>query len=164
MSVRFIATAAILGVFACRHLQNMHETNHSAATTASAQGYGGYGGGGYNGGYNGGNYPGSSSSGSGSGNGNYGYAAFDYGQASTIRLAHGVLASLAFVVFFPFGAISIRVIPSKVAFYLHVAFQVLGYLTFIAAFGLGVYLAREVHFGSFRLVCLVRSPSRHGRS
>lgn len=134
------------------------ETNDSAVAAASAQGYGGYGGGGYTGG----NYPGSSSSGSGSSN--YGYAAFDYGQASTIRLAHGVLASLAFVIFFPFGAISIRVIPSKVAFYLHVAFQVLGYLTFIAAFGLGVYLAREVHFGSFSLVCQDRSPSRRGRS
>lgn len=54
------------------------------------------------------------------------------------------------------AATAIRLIPSKVALYLHVAFQVLGYLLFIAAFGLGVYLAREVEFGDFKLVSFLR--------
>ena len=99
---------------------------------------------------------GSSSSSGYSGYGSTSFGALNFSQATILRLAHGVMAALAFVIFFPFGAISIRLVPGRVAFWLHVVFQVLGYLTFIAAFGIGVYLAREFTFGSFSLV---RSPS-----
>jgi hypothetical protein len=105
---------------------------------------------------------GSSSGTSSSGYSGYGSTSFgslNFSQATTLRLAHGVMASLAFVIFFPFGAISIRLIPGRVAFWLHVVFQVLGYLTFIAAFGIGVVLAKEFTFGSFSLVCFPLPPT-----
>jgi len=108
-------------------------------------------------GYGSGSNPYTSGTGSSS-NGQSGYGSTSFGglnfsQATTLRIAHGVMAALAFVIFFPFGAISIRLLPGRVAFWLHVVFQVLGYLTFIAAFGIGVYLARMFTFGSFSLVC-----------
>lgn len=64
------------------------------------------------------------------------------------------MAALAWVIFFPAGAISIRLLPGRLAFWAHVVFQVLGYLVWIAAFAIGVYLARQIHFGSFNLVSL----------
>lgn len=58
--------------------------------------------------------------------------------------AHGILASLAFVIFFPAGAIAIRLasFPLVVAF--HAVFQVFAYLVYIAAFGLGVTMANDL--------------------
>jgi hypothetical protein len=59
-------------------------------------------------------------------------------------LAHGVLACLAFVVFFPFGAISIRLFSFPGLVWFHAIFQMLAYLLFTAAFGLGIYLATQI--------------------
>jgi RP/EB family microtubule-associated protein len=56
-------------------------------------------------------------------------------------IAHGVLASLAFVVFFPLGAIAIRLGSFTGLVWIHGAFQVFAYTVYIAAFGLGVYIA-----------------------
>jgi hypothetical protein len=109
-------------------------------------------------GYSGGSNPYSSSGNSNGGSGYGGGASFgglNFSQATTLRLAHGVTAALAFVIFFPAGAISIRLLPGRLAFWMHVIFQVLGYLTYIAAFGIGVYLARMFTFGSFSLVCAI---------
>jgi len=58
--------------------------------------------------------------------------------------AHGVLASLAFVIFFPVGGILIRVASFRGLVWVHAACQVLGYLMFIAAFGIGVYMATQI--------------------
>ncbi|KAH8719184.1 integral membrane protein [Phaeosphaeriaceae sp. PMI808] len=58
-------------------------------------------------------------------------------------IAHGVLASLAFVIFFPAGAIAIRLASFPGVVWFHAAFQVFAYLVFIASFGLGVYLATQ---------------------
>jgi hypothetical protein len=60
-------------------------------------------------------------------------------------IAHGVLASLAFVILFPAGAIAIRLASFPGVIWLHAAFQVFAYLVYIAAFGLGVYLATEMN-------------------
>jgi hypothetical protein len=62
--------------------------------------------------------------------------------------AHAILACLVFAVLFPFGAISIRLLsfPGLVAF--HAALQIIGYFTYIIAFGLGVYLATQMHYVS----------------
>ncbi|KAF2103820.1 hypothetical protein NA57DRAFT_50688 [Rhizodiscina lignyota] len=135
------------------------------ATSVSAQfGSGGYGGfssgSGYGSGSGSDSNPFSSSSGSGSGDndGNGGFsiasefAGFDLQKAQTYRLAHGVMASLAFVFFFPAGAISIRIIPSRAAIWIHAAFQLLAYVLYIAAFALGVWLVQEVKFSSFNLL------------
>ena len=59
-------------------------------------------------------------------------------------IAHGVLASLAFVILFPAGAIAIRLASFPGVVWFHAAFQVFAYLVYIAAFGLGVYIASQM--------------------
>ncbi|KAF1999794.1 iron reductase domain protein [Amniculicola lignicola CBS 123094] len=59
-------------------------------------------------------------------------------------IAHGVLASLAFVVFFPAGAIAIRLASFPGVVWFHAAFQVFAYVVYIVAFGLGVYIANSL--------------------
>lgn len=56
-------------------------------------------------------------------------------------IAHGVLASLAFVIFFPVGAILIRVASFPGLVWIHAAFQAFAYVIYIAAVGLGIYIA-----------------------
>lgn len=56
-----------------------------------------------------------------------------------ILLAHGVLASLAFLVFFPLGSIVMRVGGFNGVLQAHIATQILSWLLFIAAFGLGLW-------------------------
>lgn len=58
---------------------------------------------------------------------------------SNILLAHGVLASLAFLVFFPVGAIIMRLGGFNSVLKVHVATQILSWLLFATAFGLGLY-------------------------
>ncbi|KAI4856553.1 hypothetical protein E4T45_01983 [Aureobasidium sp. EXF-8846] len=119
-------------------------------------------------GWNGGDNGGSSSSGSGSdssgssgyGSGSYGSSGSGYGpgsagfsipfggdfeKAQRAMIAHGVLASLAFVIFFPFGAISIRLFSFPGLLWFHAVVQIIAYLLFIAAFGIGIYLATQIH-------------------
>lgn len=60
-------------------------------------------------------------------------------------IAHGVLASLAFVILFPAGAIAIRLASFPGVVWVHGAFQVFAFLVYVAAFGLGVYLATEMN-------------------
>jgi hypothetical protein len=59
-------------------------------------------------------------------------------------IAHGVLASLAFVILFPAGAIAIRLASFPGVVWFHALFQIFAYLVYIAAFGLGVYIASEM--------------------
>lgn len=66
------------------------------------------------------------------------------GNQRTMLIAHGVLASLAFVILFPAGAIAIRLASFPGVVWLHAAFQVFAYLVYIAGFGLGVYLASQM--------------------
>lgn len=63
---------------------------------------------------------------------------------NTILLAHGALASLAFVGLFPVGGIVIRVANFTGLIWVHAALQILGVVTYIAAFGLGVYMATQM--------------------
>jgi len=58
--------------------------------------------------------------------------------------AHGILAALAFVVLFPSGAIAVRLASFRFVVAFHAAFQVFAYLVYIAAFGLGVTLAKDL--------------------
>ena len=66
-------------------------------------------------------------------------------------IAHGVLACLAFVIFFPMGAIAIRLASFPGVVWLHAAFQIFAYLVYIAAFGLGVYIASGMDLVSLDL-------------
>ncbi|KAJ4400141.1 hypothetical protein N0V91_008932 [Didymella pomorum] len=65
-------------------------------------------------------------------------------ERRTMLIAHGVLASLAFVILFPAGAIAIRLASFPGVVWFHALFQIFAYLVYIAAFGLGVYLASEM--------------------
>lgn len=62
------------------------------------------------------------------------------------RTAHGILACLAFAVLFPLGAICLRAVPGRWSFHAHWVVQMLAWVLYVAAFGLGVYLVREVRF------------------
>jgi hypothetical protein len=81
------------------------------------------------------------------------FGSFSVEARDRMTKAHAILACLAFAVLFPFGAISIRLLsfPGLVAF--HAALQILGYLTYIIAFGLGVYLATQMHYVSYMKPC-----------
>jgi hypothetical protein len=63
------------------------------------------------------------------------------GDQRAMLIAHGVLASLAFVILFPAGAIAIRLASFPGVVWFHAAFQGFAYLVYIAAFGLGIHLA-----------------------
>ncbi|KAF2630517.1 iron reductase domain protein [Macroventuria anomochaeta] len=58
---------------------------------------------------------------------------------SNILLVHGIFASLAFLVFFPVGAIIMRLGQFNNVLGVHIATQVFSWLLFITAFGLGLY-------------------------
>ena len=60
-------------------------------------------------------------------------------------IAHGVLASLAFVILFPAGGIAIRLASFPGIVWIHGAFQIFAYLVYIAGFGLGVYIASQMN-------------------
>lgn len=127
------------------------------ASLASAQygGSGDYGRGGSGNPFSG-SGSGSGSSGGSSGfpfsSGDSSFLGFNVNTAETYRLAHGVMASLAFVVFFPVGAISIRIIPGRFALLLHVAFQMLAYALYICAFALGIWMVTHIKFEGFDFV------------
>ncbi|KAK7559724.1 integral membrane protein [Phyllosticta citricarpa] len=63
-----------------------------------------------------------------------------------IQTAHGVVAALAWAVFFPAGAISIRVFSFPGLVWFHAAWQIFSYGLYIAGFGLGVYLATQDNY------------------
>lgn len=96
----------------------------------------------------------SGSSGSSSSSGTYGFTGNgipfggDFEKADKIFLAHGIMAALAFVILFPFGAISIRLFSFPGLVWLHVAVQVLAYIIYIIAFGLGIYMATQLRYVS----------------
>ncbi|KAF2032415.1 hypothetical protein EK21DRAFT_110087 [Setomelanomma holmii] len=82
---------------------------------------------------------------SGNGNSNSGITPISSGRVDTakMQLAHGALASVAFVALFPMGAIAVRLASFPGIVWIHAAFQVFAYLVYIAGFGLGVYIAVE---------------------
>ena len=62
------------------------------------------------------------------------------GEASnTMITAHGAVASVTFLVLFPVGAIIIRIL--KLSPWVHAGLQIFAYCCFIAAAGLGIYIA-----------------------
>jgi len=72
-----------------------------------------------------------------------------------ILIAHGVLATLAFVIIFPCGAISMRLLSFPGLLWFHAILQGLGYLSFVVAFGMGIWLATN-----FGYVGVSRFPAR----
>lgn len=58
-------------------------------------------------------------------------------------VAHGVLASLAFVIFFPIGSILIRLASFRGLWLIHGLFQIFAFVVYIAAFALGVWMTQQ---------------------
>lgn len=56
-------------------------------------------------------------------------------------MAHAIMAAAAFAFIFPVGGILIRVASFRGLWLLHAVVQVLGWLLYVAAFGIGVYMA-----------------------
>jgi hypothetical protein len=54
---------------------------------------------------------------------------------------HGALAGLAFVAIFPIGAILVRLASFSGLAWIHGGLQIFGYIIFIAAAGIGIYVA-----------------------
>jgi hypothetical protein len=80
------------------------------------------------------------------------FATIPWTEAAQARTAHAVLASLAFIIFFPMGAISVRILPGNLALMLHGLFQLFAYTLYIVATGLGIWIAVTVKFSDFDLV------------
>ncbi|OQO03710.1 hypothetical protein B0A48_10375 [Cryoendolithus antarcticus] len=120
-----------------------------ALVTLAAAQYGPPSGSGYTGGNpyaNGGDGDGNGNSGSsGFGRGGFGGAR---GNASTIITAHAVLGSLAFVLFFPLGGILIRVASFPKLWLAHAGLQIVAWIFYIIAFGIGVWMT--VNYYTFK--------------
>ncbi|KAF2995225.1 hypothetical protein E8E13_002247 [Curvularia kusanoi] len=95
---------------------------------------------------------GSNNNGNGDGNdfGNFGGFGGQGGPSQSfinsrqqVLIAHGVLASLAFVILFPVGSILIRLGSFRGAWLIHGLFQVFTYLVYTAAVGIGIWLAQQ---------------------
>ncbi|KIV87088.1 hypothetical protein PV11_02658 [Exophiala sideris] len=125
-----------------------------ATTNAQFGGFGGgFGGGngnpfdGGNGNGNGGSSSGNSGS-SSSDNSQYGANMFgstaEFNRAKQILIAHAVLASLVWVIFIPSLAILLRLdIQNPVVLRIHAVGQVLSYIIFVVAAGMGIWLAQK---------------------
>lgn len=83
--------------------------------------------------------------------------AFDPTRANRARTAHGVLAAVIFVGVFPLGAILLRLGAGSV--WLHGGMQVVALAGYVAAAGIGIWLAVYVQIpqrdggGTLNLVC-----------
>jgi hypothetical protein len=64
----------------------------------------------------------------------------DVPQVQSSAMAHGITMGLAFAVFFPFGAVLIRVIHVKHTLLIHVGCQMIGWCLMIAGFASGMRL------------------------
>lgn len=76
----------------------------------------------------------------------------EYRRMNRLLTAHGVLASLAWVIFFPAGAISIRLFSFPGLVWFHAAIQMFSYALYIAGFGIGVYFAKKENYVSINRV------------
>lgn len=62
-----------------------------------------------------------------------------------VRIAHAVLAASAFLLWFPVGGIIIRVWNHPQIVWIHAVFQGLGMAVFVAAAGMGIWMAKNIH-------------------
>ena len=84
---------------------------------------------------------GGSSGDSSSGSSDGGSSGGDQQKRDRAVIAHGTTMSLAFVLFFPIGAIIIRLFNFRGLVWVHVATQISAYMVALAGLGLGVYIA-----------------------
>ncbi|EOD49164.1 putative integral membrane protein [Neofusicoccum parvum UCRNP2] len=70
-------------------------------------------------------------------------------RAQRMQTAHAVLACLAMVIFFPAGAISIRMFSFPGLVWFHGGLQVFAYAMFTAAVGLGIYIGQGEYIQTY---------------
>lgn len=75
---------------------------------------------------------------------NAGFNGMSPEQQDMMVTAHGALAALAFVAVFPIGGILVRLASFTALVWVHAALQAFGFLIYIAAFGIGVWLATNL--------------------
>lgn len=78
------------------------------------------------------------------GDGQFGNFGPSMSNRQGIIIAHGVLAALAFVIFFPLGSILIRLGSFRGSWLVHGLFQIFAYVIYSIAFGIGVYIIGNV--------------------
>lgn len=66
-------------------------------------------------------------------------------DSGKVRIAHGVLASLACVILFPSGAIAIRIFSFRNLLWLHAGWMIAVYMIVLASLGMGVWMAYLYH-------------------
>ena len=64
--------------------------------------------------------------------------------SETMIRAHGTLASIVFLVLFPIGAMTVRMPGLNLPIWVHAGIQIFTYCCFVAAAGLGIYLATNL--------------------
>jgi hypothetical protein len=67
---------------------------------------------------------------------------------TAILLCHGILASVAFLVLFPAGAIVMRLGNFKGLVWIHAGIQVFAWVVFVVAFGLGLWYGKQGNYMS----------------
>ncbi|KKY31784.1 putative integral membrane protein [Diaporthe ampelina] len=60
---------------------------------------------------------------------------------ANVQTAHGVLGCLAFALFFPMGAVLLRVFPRRLTVWLHAAWQIFTWLIALAVMAMGIWMA-----------------------
>lgn len=69
---------------------------------------------------------------------------FDSVGLNKKKIAHAVLMTLAFVIFFPFAAIAIHILPSH-AVMIHATFQLINLVIAIGGLAVGVSMSQQIH-------------------
>lgn len=90
---------------------------------------------------NGNPFAGPPSSGSPNGRPYTSTADINFAYLSKVRLAHGIVLGLAFLLFFPLGALIIRLATFKATIWVHASVQMLSYTLAIAGLGMGIWMA-----------------------
>jgi hypothetical protein len=86
----------------------------------------------------------SSSSGSSAGSSSGGSSGGGEGMPTdyeAVRMAHAIMAPIAFVLFFPFGAMAIRMLSFRGIVWFHAGWMVFTYIVVLASMGMGVWMA-----------------------
>ncbi|EGP87634.1 unnamed protein product [Zymoseptoria tritici ST99CH_3D1] len=75
-------------------------------------------------------------------------------RTTTLIMAHGFMAAIAWIIIFPIGGIIIRVLNFRGLVWVHAGIQALGWLLFVAAVGLGLHNAIKLDLLSTRHIIL----------
>ena len=93
---------------------------------------------------NGGDQPSTGGYGGSSGSGGFDYSSLPiFQKMNKVLIAHATLATLAWAFFFPLGGILLRTIHSKSTWKIHASVQILAFIMFTAAVGMGIWLAKQ---------------------